>query len=274
MSPVSTIRIACLHGFRLARSRKIWYKSKPVSEQIHFTKGMVSGMKDTNQAESSSKVLSCSGCQVDVLMEVMRAPHWTTKSLWDVNPNTDNEALLQCIISFAELGPESGPEEDHVWRTLSRGRLLSHNHLELASEDIRQLIRKTLRQEHVDARDLSPEQKSLIVPWDDEDPDSHSRLPTLLADWQDWTLDSIVRGFFGRTLFKTKTGVLGLGHAAVHPRDFLTLLKNQKGPIVLRPRCADAGSEGFEFVGDAYVDGIMHKKVLDGDQDLEMFDVY
>lgn len=72
-------------------------------------------------------------------------------------------------------------------------------------------------------------------------------------------------------MFKTTEGMLGLGHVAVRSGDVVTLLQKSATPMILRPR--DRG--GFTFIGDAYVDGIMHGEFLKmGQQTIETFDIY
>lgn len=59
-----------------------------------------------------------------------------------------------------------------------------------------------------------------------------------------------------RMLFKTSKSMFGVGHVAIRAGDIVTLLA-VRSPIVLRARPVEKGG-GFTFVGDAYVDGIMH----------------
>ncbi len=57
----------------------------------------------------------------------------------------------------------------------------------------------------------------------------------------------------GRHLFRTSAGRLGMGHSTLKVDDQVWLLAGSKSPVLLRP----TGKGRFEFIGEAYVDGLM-----------------
>lgn len=56
-----------------------------------------------------------------------------------------------------------------------------------------------------------------------------------------------------RHLFRTSAGRLGMGHSTLKVDDQVWLLAGSKSPVLLRP--IEYGR--FEFIGEAYVDGLM-----------------
>ena len=61
---------------------------------------------------------------------------------------------------------------------------------------------------------------------------------------------------FQRRFFITRSGLFGIGPAAMRKRDRICVLLGCPVPLVLRPRSANR-KKHWEFIGQAYVDGIM-----------------
>jgi hypothetical protein len=231
---------------------------------------------------NNAAVLRRSGCLVDVVTEVMQPPRWIQRNEWDVSRIADGHAWLSTVFEFAGLGPETGPGEDFVWRTIMRDRLDGINRpnsreLKPVGAETAWLIRKILRRERIDESTLTEDQVEFIQ----SGPFDFSRsLPKLekLGDQisyiaRHWP-ESLGSSSRGRTLFKTAKGMLGLGHVAVRAGDKVTLLWGVRSPLVLRPRDGEGSDKGFELMGDAYVDGIMHGEFLDTKPKHEEFDIY
>ncbi|KAJ2967480.1 hypothetical protein NQ176_g9640 [Zarea fungicola] len=72
----------------------------------------------------------------------------------------------------------------------------------------------------------------------------------------------------GRTLFSTKSGRLGLGSYCVQAGDVATILDGTGVPILLRP----AGSM-YNYVGDAYIEGVMYGELMELEQSEQDFDI-
>lgn len=195
-------------------------------------------------------VLHRAGCRVDVITEVLQLPPSA-----QINPSS----WLTSVVGFIGLGPSTGPAEDYVWRTVFGGRFQSYTH----SEDVAQLLRKVLRQEHMEANALTQDQAEFIRDW----PESfglmgtkHSKMNEQMASFEQVLLELVI--FDGKTLFKTAKGMLGLGHIVIRAGDMVTLLWGVRAPIILRPREGERSSNAFDFMGDAYVDGIMEGEFL------------
>lgn len=203
------------------------------------------------------------GYSVDVITDVLQPPKWEQNSEWDVPYLRQTEPWLDSIYKFADLGSESGPGEDYIWRTLLRNYDLlpygfDQNTLE---EDVLYLIRQLFRRTKLQSDSLSENQVYFI-----QNGTSHPRFMARIATLekqvehveQDWcsTVGSVNRH---RTLFKTQKSMFGLGHQSVRAGDLVAILHGMATPIILRKR--GVGS-GFLFAGDAYVDGIMYGEYL------------
>lgn len=61
----------------------------------------------------------------------------------------------------------------------------------------------------------------------------------------------------GRKLFRTSSGLLGLGMRSVAVGDVVWAIENAQMAIVLRPSQSGVGNGLMEFIGDAYLHGCM-----------------
>lgn len=123
------------------------------------------------------------------------------------------------------------------------------------------LCRKIMRVTQIDAKSLNGEEVRFI---------RNGPLSSGFGSSSQVFNDQLVEAFAGlwrqvlgsqnrnRTLFKTKKGMLGLGHVGIEAGDLVSLALGLGSPIILRER--DEG--GFYFRGDAYVDGIMQGEFL------------
>jgi hypothetical protein len=68
----------------------------------------------------------------------------------------------------------------------------------------------------------------------------------------------------GRTYFSTQSGTVGLGSSLVRPGDHICIFHNEPTPYIIRSLGAD--SNRYSFVGEAYVDGVMHGETLELEQ--------
>jgi hypothetical protein len=74
---------------------------------------------------------------------------------------------------------------------------------------------------------------------------------------------------YGRTLFKTAEGRFGLGPQHMLAGDIVTIIHSTKVPIILRP----VDQARYEFVGEAYVHGIMDRKFMATNPPEELFEL-
>jgi hypothetical protein len=133
------------------------------------------------------------------------------------------------------------------------------------------IIRKIMRRVPIVVESLTEAQRDFIRsgPFSLFNPDILDQKVKFIA--RNWPR-SFANGNRGRTLFKTTKGMFGLGHTAIQPGDTVNLLWGIRSPIILRPRDDEAG--GFTFVGDAYVDGIMHGEFLKTAPAHKDFEIY
>jgi hypothetical protein len=66
---------------------------------------------------------------------------------------------------------------------------------------------------------------------------------------------------FDRAIFVTENGSIGRGPPAIRPRDIVVILFGGRTPFILRPTDVDGE---YQFIGDCYVDGIMHGEYIEG----------
>lgn len=219
------------------------------------------------------------GCRVAAIIEVMTPPGWHSQSEWTASTIVDAEAWLDSILAFTNLGADTGPGEDYIWRTVQLGRFhLCKNEYRRSPipEDVAYVFRRIFRREPIDTDQLTEEQRECICSdiynLDFLRPDLKSvddRLAYLREEIPVMT-GSVSRS---RTLFKTNKGMLGAGHVAIRVGDIVTLLAGVQSPIILRPQSVGGGG-GFTFVGDAYVDGIMDGEFMKTMPAFEKFEIY
>lgn len=222
-------------------------------------------------------VLRRPGCRVDVITEVMEPPRWIKHDEYQASYIENAEAWLSSIVKFAKLGPDEGPGENYVWRTILRDRADGGNgHMKrrwkFSNGEVACLIRKIMRQEAIDAQLLTRDQEQFVRDAMDRKSDPAAlddKLAILKREWPK-SIGAVNRE---RTLFKTAKSMFGLGHVAVRAGDVVTLLCGLRSPIVLRPRDESEGG-GYTFVGDAYVDGIMDGEFLETSPAHEDFEIY
>lgn len=238
-----------------------------------------SGMptSENNTHDESPWVLRRFGCYVSTITDVMETPKDLHNFRRDI-PYTDLvEDFMASALKFANLGPDSGPAEDYVWRTLV-GReygepAIRHRYHHWMEGDIGLLVRSILRKGQFNPEHLTESQKEFIN-------NGPLHLSTLRLDLdtpekqlehivQEWPED-IIYYMVGRTLFKTNKAMFGKGHVLVQPGDIITILSKCEVPIVLRPR--EEG--GYTFVGDAHVDGIMNGEFHQTAPNYQTFDIY
>jgi hypothetical protein len=198
-----------------------------------------------------------SGCRVDSITEIMD---------WRASGILDDKGWLASIRDFAKLGPESGPGEDYVWRTITQARDdMSYGPHAYGANPVDDekafIIRKVMRQEPIALDALTETQREYI-----QNAMFKQDYKKTLEEWIEYIVKQWPKLYRWlckvRTLFSTAKGRFSLGHVAIRPGDIVTLLWGVRSPIILRPRNNQDGG-GFTFVGDAYVDGIMYGEFLE-----------
>jgi len=75
----------------------------------------------------------------------------------------------------------------------------------------------------------------------------------------------------GRTMFRTKTNLLGMGPLSTQEGDEVWVLMGAKVPFVLRPVDNGKAPKRYKLVGEAYVHGYMDGEILSEKRDLQAF---
>ncbi|UPL00043.1 hypothetical protein LCI18_010977 [Fusarium solani-melongenae] len=242
-------------------------------------------------------VLRRLGCVVDTITKVM--PPLPDVSWADETDDAKEVArafavIGRPVIDFMDLGPESAPEEDYIWKTvmLSFQDLFDEDEGRPDDKDIPletwQVIRALFRGEKIDRKKAEAVLEYLgdsdgQDEWEDvdsegetsgddsgsEDDDSSD------SDEEDSAEDKLINNFWttqpdlkGRTLFKTANGRLGMARTNVKEGDIVTVIWSVPAPIVLQAQ----GSQ-YRFLGDAYVEGIMKGEFLDAKPEEVVFEL-
>ncbi|RSM15844.1 hypothetical protein CDV31_004786 [Fusarium ambrosium] len=221
--------------------------------------------------DDSLGILRRHGCQVDIITEVMEPQKEGSGKDCSVIDLGNSDPRVRSICEFMNLGPEIGPGEDYIWRVLLAPHWYRRINASM-SEDIATLIRNIMRQSPIDVDILTLEQRAFIQDLRDfwNKPPKVNHISAELEDARRRLQEDEKLFNYDRTLFKTTKDMLGLGYNMVRPGDLVTLLWGVMVPIILRPR--DGG--GFTYVGDAYVDGIMHGGFLETKPVHKEFEIY
>ncbi|KAI9148817.1 Heterokaryon incompatibility protein [Paramyrothecium foliicola] len=239
--------------------------------------GMKAPPQLRNDVPMNVPFLHYHGNNVDIITDVLEPPRYRHFSEWDVPQLENTTSWLASILQFVELGPESGPGEDYIWRSVLLGysTLQSGFHNTAMSEEVLQLIRCLLRRKPIDAVALSKIQtdfirRSIVHP---DIMAEQGNIQAQLQYFLDHGITSISTNAImnRRTFFKTSKAMFGVGHQAVKVGDIVTTLWGVRSPIILRKRDAEPG---YLFVGDAYVDGIMYGEFQKTEPRLCEFHIY
>ena len=82
-----------------------------------------------------------------------------------------------------------------------------------------------------------------------------------------WYLDAIEHVAYGRLLFTSEKGYMGLAPPSTRPGDMVCVLLGGKTPYILRPD----GKRHYRLIGDCYMHGQMHHNTVNIDDKLEEF---
>ncbi|KAJ3958336.1 hypothetical protein N0V92_005099 [Colletotrichum tropicale] len=236
--------------------------------EIYFSaaRGKSQPESDVSVGLQEGSTLHRRGCIVDEITEVfqptIRASATANIEIW--------EQWEDSVVDFVGLGPESGPGEDYVWRTMVKGyacmfQFCWQMYIDGKMHDVPRILRRIMRKVPLNVEDLSTEGLKFLRGegmWDGEalrsvDPVKAEEMEHLARRLQGRAYRDMSRKH--RTLFKTRKGMFGLGHFGIASEDVVTLVWGVGSPIILRPR--DEG--GYYFRGDSYVDGIMQGEFLE-----------
>ncbi|KAI1769393.1 heterokaryon incompatibility protein-domain-containing protein [Hypoxylon sp. FL1150] len=218
-------------------------------------------------------VLRRRGCQVDVVTEVMTPPRWYNNNGYELFI-CNEKAWLESIMEFADIPEDPSPAEDYVWWMLLQGsERWGAGYLQGDDNEIAQLIRRIVRivrMQEIRADELSEAQlnwmRNKTSNYDRYGDDVNKMARNASVQY----VRFLTRSSRHRTLFKTADGRLGLADKAIRVGDLVTLIWGLDVPVILRER--DNG--GFEYLGEAYVNGIMYGEYLDTTPPERDFDLY
>jgi hypothetical protein len=74
-------------------------------------------------------------------------------------------------------------------------------------------------------------------------------------------LDAMASACVGRCLFTTASGMQGVGPLATSPGDMVAVINGTPMPFVIR---YSEEKQGYELLGECYIDGFMHGEAFDG----------
>lgn len=246
--------------------------SWPISYASMFTasKGTSQPRQTKDHCLDDPSVLRRQGCRVDIVTEVMTPPRWYHENGHDVCLE-DDEAWLNSVIEFTKIPADPSPNEDYVWRMLLlEDKRWGAEYLQGDDNEIAQLIRRIVRFKEIHANALTEAQTN----WMRNDILTYS-LYGYALDEMTYNLNHQYASFLSissrhRTLFKTADGRLGLADRAIRTGDLVTLIWGLDAPVILRER--DNG--GFNYLGEAYVTGIMYGEYLKTQPPEKDFDLY
>ncbi|KAF4962406.1 hypothetical protein FSARC_9515 [Fusarium sarcochroum] len=245
-------------------------------------------------------ILFRKGCIVDTIIDVMEP--FPDVSWAEVSSDTEDAAKACAMIglpvmAFMNLGAEASSDEDHIWKTV----MLTFQDLydedkgppqdKDVHPDIWKFMRALFRGDKVDpntaqnVRDQLDDLDSSDEEWEDMDTEAEASSSSDSSseassddddsDEEETVTEKMIDKFWnalpdlkGRTLFKTASGMLGMGRTSVKGGDIVTLIWDVPTPIILRP---DGGN--YLFLGDAYVDGIMKGEFLSRKPQEVVFDL-
>lgn len=207
---------------------------------------------------SNWKVLRRQGYHVNTVMAVMEAPEIYTDVLMTLKEERVwLEKRLEKILQFWQLGTPSGHIGDAVWCTIMKGQFPQARRL---TPEWFSITPKLFRGERLNLKDLTAEQTNYIKSCI---PDLN--LYSFFGLCSHWAMICSR----GMTLFKTKSGSVGLGPERMAMDDILVILWGCDAPIILRP----LANHQYSYIGEAYVHGIMDGEFLDTNPTTETFDI-
>ncbi|KAF7562057.1 hypothetical protein G7046_g2090 [Stylonectria norvegica] len=96
--------------------------------------------------------------------------------------------------------------------------------------------------------------------------EDHRRRKEAAQEFQTWGFanswtDRLLQAYCERRFYVTDTGYMGLGNHNMQEGDLIVVLFGLRVPCVLRPKGTDLNA-GYEFVGEAYCQGLMNGEVI------------
>lgn len=174
-------------------------------------------------------------------------------------------ALLAAILDFARSLPPFGRDklETRVWRTLVVDLYRDPDNDDWYETMSRMMV-------HGEALELSDtfSGKELAFIWQQASASKEEQPQDVVDRFLASIWQQAVRIAKGRTLFSTTSGRLGLGPYCVQAGDVATILEGTGVPILLRP-----AGEMHNYVGDAYIEGVMYGELMELEQSQQDFDI-
>lgn len=179
----------------------------------------------------------------------------------------DQNSCLESIWDFAEPFITGGTTESDLWRVLLAGEIDSAD----KSPEFVKLAHRAFRPTTVTDKSINESELNFMLrnlyPWPRVLEDNEN-----IQELSDWFCERVVGMASamarGRTLFVTTGGTFGLGPYHIGEGDAVTIVFGTQVPLILRPTGA-----AYEFVGDAYVHGMMKGECMNGGHEDVDFDL-
>lgn len=162
--------------------------------------------------------------------------------------------------SFADVSLEKEEPLVHAW-------LKMHQQFVIHGEPLMWWSRGILRRGEIDERAFGKAARFFYHASHDEGFTWNKRIKDLLA--------AVTRALKdGLRLMETSDGGTGWAHPAAQHCDEIFLLQGCSMPVILRPLEGKREKPGYEVIGDAFVEGIMHGEAWPGDEHLHEIYLY
>ena len=187
------------------------------------------------------------GCRADTITSVMDAPEWSLSEKDNDYHFKSVHLWLEAVQNFAQTAYSL----EDLWRTLVADiQRYRRTNRTLRVDD----LWKALSTQFFGA-DLLSIEKFLS----DDPMIQMSSVQATVVQYSRALVEWAEQIWYGRTIFRTEHTRLGLGPKHMKPRDIVTIIIGTSVPIILRP----LPTGRFEFVGEAYVHGIMDGEYMD-----------
>jgi hypothetical protein len=202
-----------------------------------------------------SRALHVTAIKLGEITDVVQSTFWMGEG--EMDPQTSAELHLSCLdcsLWTARKAYHDGPEAlEACARTLIANAFGSSTVRATMGESpealptahlVQNFLRLQIRLMQMAGQPLNEHQKAFIEASDVVETDVQIYMLSILEAWRH------------RSFFATSDGRVGLGPEHLQEGDIVCIIVNAYTPFVLRPRRDNEG--GFELIGEAYVDGIMH----------------
>ncbi|TGJ77573.1 hypothetical protein E0Z10_g10698 [Xylaria hypoxylon] len=233
----------------------------PISGSVPFRAddGLLDPLDDVDLRDW--KILRTCGWYVDVVTAVMKPAKRRSINPY-AHPHLSSESqthwLLE-IIEFFQLDSSGKSDEPAVWRTVVQDQQRQGERTTPIWQD---LAPRIFRGVPLSVEELTPDQLEFI---------EHLSPDGTVEGLKSAILRSMEVGCRFRTLFKTRSGKIGLGPEVMLAGDIVTIIHRNDSPVILRPE--RESHRYHSYVGEAYVHAIMDGEFAVTEPELKIFEL-